>query len=72
MGLFRDIIQKEISNDKMKLEATTFKEQKEKKEKKEQTKLINLSPRTKKVEEHKMNRDKSVENFVKYSWSWTI
>jgi len=69
MGLFRDIIQKEISNDKMKLEATTFKE---KKEKKEQTKLINLSPRTKKVEEHKMNRDKSVENFVKYSWSWTI
>jgi len=69
MGLFRDIIQKEISNDKVKLEATTFKEQKEQKE---QTKLINLSPRTKKVEEHKMNRDKSVENFVKYSWSWTI
>ena len=70
MGLFRDIIQKEISNDKVKLEATTL--NKEQKEQKEQTKLINLSPRTKKVEEHKMNRDKSVENFVKYSWSWTI
>ena len=69
MGLFRDIIQKEISNDKVKLEATTFKEQKEQKE---QTKLMNLSPRTKKVEEHKMNRNKSMENFVKYSWSWTI
>ena len=70
MGLFRDIIQNEISNDKVKLEATTL--NKEQKEQKEQTKLINLSPRTKKVEEHKMNRDKSVENFVKYSWSWTI
>ena len=70
MGLFREIIQNEISNDKVKLEATTL--NKEQKEQKEQTKLINLSPRTKKVEEHKMNRDKSVENFVKYSWSWTI
>jgi len=68
MGLFRDIILKEISNNKVKkLEAVTLN-----KEQKEQTKLINLSPRTKKVEEHKMNRDKSVENFVKYSWSWTI
>ena len=42
------------------------------KEIKENKELNNLSPKTKKVEEHRMNRDKSVENFIKWSWSWTL
>jgi hypothetical protein len=42
------------------------------KENKENKELNNLSPKTKKVEEHRMNRDKSVENFIKWSWSWTL
>jgi len=42
------------------------------KETKETKELNNLSPKTKKVEEHRMNRDKSVENFIKWSWSWTL
>ena len=42
------------------------------KETKETKELNNQSPKTKKVEEHRMNRDKSVENFIKWSWSWTL
>ena len=73
MGLFQDIIQREIMDMTQKLEEPPLKkEQIEQKEQKEQTKLINLSPKTKKVEEHKMNRNKSMENFVKYTWSWTL
>lgn len=40
--------------------------------------LINRSPKIKKIKEekeekeHKMNRNISMENFVKYSWSWTL
>jgi len=45
------------------------KETKENKENKETKEINNLSPKTK---EHRMNRDKSVENFVKFSWSWTL
>ena len=59
------------------LESETIKrkEIKETKRTKEQIELDilnNLSPNTRKVEEHKMNRNKSIDNFVKFSWSWTL
>jgi len=31
-----------------------------------------LSPKTKKMKEHTMNRVKSMDNFMKFSWSWTL
>ena len=31
-----------------------------------------LSPKTKKIKEHKMNRNQSMDNFMKFSWSWTL
>ena len=45
------------------------KENKENKETKETKELNNLSPKAK---EHIMNRNKSIENFLKWSWSWTL
>ena len=31
-----------------------------------------LSPKSKRLQEHKMNRILSMDNFMKYSWSWTL
>ena len=31
-----------------------------------------LSPKTKRIKEHKMNRIQSMDNFMKFSWSWTL
>ena len=31
-----------------------------------------LSPKTKKLQEHKMKRNQSTDNFMKFSWSWTL
>ena len=43
------------------------------KEKKSPKKLIEeLSPKTKKLKEHIMKRNLSNDNFMKFSWSWTL
>lgn len=35
-------------------------------------KLKDLSPNTRKIKENKMNRIKSMDNFIKFTWSWTM
>lgn len=43
------------------------------KENKSPKKLIEeLSPQTKKLKEHIMKRNLSNDNFMKFSWSWTL
>lgn len=43
------------------------------KEKKSPKKLIEeLSPKTKKLKERIMKRNLSNDNFMKFSWSWTL
>jgi hypothetical protein len=73
MTLFQNIVVRELISNKekesIKEQKITEKNKKESKESKETNRLNNLSPKTK---EHRMNRNKSIENFVKYSWSWTI
>jgi hypothetical protein len=75
MVLFQNAIIREVllkNQGKLPTLDSENKEIKEIKENKENKELNNLSPKTKKVEEHRMNRDKSVENFIKWSWSWTL
>jgi len=31
-----------------------------------------LSPKSLRIKEHKMNRIHSMDNFMKFSWSWTL
>ena len=42
------------------------------KDKKNLNSRIKEEKEEKEEKEHIMNRNKSIENFVKYSWSWTI
>ena len=35
-------------------------------------KLKDLSLNTRKIKENKMNRIKSMDNFIKFTWSWTM
>ena len=72
MVLFQNALIREVLLKKQGKLPTLDSEIKETKENKENKELNNLSPKTKKVEEHRMNRDKSVENFIKWSWSWTL
>ena len=71
MVLFQNVMIREVlfnTSERLPLlESETNK--KESKEIKEQKELNNLSPKAK---EHRMNRDKSMENFFKWSWSWTL
>jgi hypothetical protein len=72
MVLFQNALIREVLLKNQGKLPTLDSEIKETKETKETKELNNLSPKTKKVEEHRMNRDKSVENFIKWSWSWTL
>tara|TARA_B100001123_G_C14886543_1_gene858113 strand:- start:93 stop:290 length:198 start_codon:yes stop_codon:yes gene_type:complete len=56
-----------IINDK-KLE---LKEEKQNK-RKEINSIKDLSPKIRKINENKMNRIKSMDNFIKFTWSWTL
>ena len=56
-----------IINDK-KLE---LKEEKQYK-RKEINSIKDLSPKIRKINENKMNRIKSMDNFIKFTWSWTL
>jgi hypothetical protein len=74
MTLFQNIITRELilNKERESLREQTITETNESKG------LINRSPKIKKIKEekeekeHKMNRNISMENFVKYSWSWTL
>ena len=76
MNLFQNIIARELIFNKESLSQGGSKITKINKE--ESKGLINRSPKirevkeSKEAKEHKMNRNTSMENFVKYSWSWTL
>lgn len=76
MTLFQNIVARELIFNKESLSQEGTKVAEINKE--ESKGLINRSPKirelkeAKEAKEHKMNRNTSMENFVKYSWSWTL
>jgi hypothetical protein len=69
MVLFQNALIREVLLKNQGKLPTLDSEIKETKETKETKELNNLSPKAK---EHIMNRNKSIENFFKWSWSWTL
>ena len=77
--MFQFAMLKKIMNDHNKInevnrdsipQLETDKSKKEKSEK--EIPIQELSPKTKKLKEHIMKRNQSNDNFMKFSWSWTL
>lgn len=64
MVLFQSLMLKELIDSKSKGVS--------KNDNTEEIKLKDLSPNTRKIKENKMNRIKSMDNFIKFTWSWTM
>ena len=68
MVLFQSLMLKELIDSKSKGDSKNNNKNDNIKE----IKLKDLSPNTRKINENKMNRIKSMDNFIKFTWSWTM
>ena len=68
MVLFQSLMLKELIDSKSK----GVSKNDNKNDNTKEIKLKDLSPNTRKINENKMNRIKSMDNFIKFTWSWTM
>ena len=72
--MFQFAMLKKIMNDDRKINEVNRNSipQLETEKSKKEIPIQELSPKTKRIKEHKMNRIQSMDNFMKFSWSWTL
>ena len=69
MVLFQSLMLKELIDSKSK---DVSKNDNTENDNIKEIKLKDLSPNIRKIKENKMNRIKSMDNFIKFTWSWTM
>ena len=72
--MFQFAMLKKIMNDNRKINEVNRNSvpQLETEKSKKEISIQELSPKTKKLQEHIMKRNISNDNFMKFSWSWTL